>query len=249
MTPEAIHTEVCAVLQEVAAIHGDDVLVNGTTCPTSDLAGIDSQQLLQLTGELAHRLDIDDLNERMREVLASGTPFEREVRGRDGHALLLRILPYELSGQVAGIVLTVIDITLLDDARAALADSEASLRRRLAELQTLYRTAPAGLCFIDKRFRYVRANERMSVIDGVPLDEYPGRVIESVLPPMLAARVREAIQNVLDTGEPLVDSIFRVRTKAHPDEKRAYLVNYYPVSDETSGELLGCSCVVIERRR
>ena len=58
MANEAIHTEVCAVLQETVAIHSGDALVNGTTCPATDLAGIDSQQLLQLTGELAHRLDI-----------------------------------------------------------------------------------------------------------------------------------------------------------------------------------------------
>ena len=193
----------------------------------------------------ACRLDVPDLGERMREVVAAGVGHEREVRDRDGRALLLRLLPYELAGQIAGLVMTLIDIGLLDDARAALADSEARLRRRVAELQILYRTAPAGLCFFDRELRYVRANERMAEIDGVALADYAGRRVDEVLPEALAARLEPILRRVLDTGEPLVDNVIPARTAAHPDETRDYVVNYYPVRDPAAGPV-GVSCVIIE---
>jgi len=193
----------------------------------------------------SHRLVIDGLIERFGEVMQSGRTFEREVRDRDGGALLLRILPYELAGQVAGVVLTLVDIELLDDARVALAESEASLQRRVAELQTLYATAPAGLCFVDRRYRYVRANERMAQIDGVSPDSYSGKPLGDVLPPTLAARVQALMQGIFESGEPCLGLSMRVRTKAHPDEARRYLASYYPVR-EPSGDIAGCSCVIIE---
>ena len=194
----------------------------------------------------SHRLDIDDLVERFGSVMDSGRVFEREVRDREGRALLLRVLPYELSDQVAGVVLTLIDIQMLDDARVALADSEASLQRRIAELETLYATAPAGLCFIDRQFRYVRANERMSHIDGVPLESYAGNHLYDVLPTPLAKRAEGLMRTLFETGEPFLDQEMRVATKAHHGEKRRYVVNYYPVRD-TEGEIVGCSCVIVER--
>ena len=194
----------------------------------------------------SHRLDVGDLVGHFGETLRSGRKFEREVRDRDGRALLMRILPYELSGQVAGVVLTLIDIELLDDARVALADSEASLRRRVAELQTLYATAPVGLCFVDRRLRYARANERMAEIDGVEVGDYAGNRLSDVLPAELAERVGGIMRRVFETGEPFLDREIVATTRAHPDEERPYIVNYYPVR-EPGGEIAGCSCVIAER--
>ena len=193
----------------------------------------------------SHRLDVDDLPARMREVMATGRPYEREVRDREGRAFLLRLQPYRLSEQIAGVVMSIVDIALLDDARTALADSEASLRRRLAELQTLYETTPVGLSFFDRDLRYVRANARMAAIDGVNLNDYAGRLVGEVLPPALAARVEPLLRGVIDTDEPLVNARVQARTRAHPDEDRDYVVNYYPVPDGVGG-VMGVSCVIHE---
>ena len=194
----------------------------------------------------AHRLAIDDLPARFGEVLRSGRAFEREVRDREGRALLLRILPYELSDQVAGVVLTLIDIRMLDDARVALADSERALQRRVAELQALYETTPAGLCFIDRQFHYVRANRAMSQIDGVPLENYAGRSVREVLPEVLAERVEALLGDVFATGEARLGMVMSVVTQAHPAEPVDYIVNYHPVR-EPGGDIVGCSCVIVER--
>ena len=176
----------------------------------------------------SHRLDVDDLPARMREVMATGRPYEREVRDREGRAFLLRLQPYRLAGQIAGVVMSIVDIALLDDARTALADSEASLRRRLAELQTLYETTPVGLSFFDRDLRYVRANARMaddrrrgswtptpdasSARCCRPSARRPGRAVA-------ASRVVESRQ-AARRGRQRV-AMRATRTRAHPDEELA----------------------------
>lgn len=57
-TPE-IHACLVAVIEEAALANSTSVTVIGTTCPATDIAGIDSAQLLGATGELAHRLGIE----------------------------------------------------------------------------------------------------------------------------------------------------------------------------------------------
>jgi len=195
--------------------------------------------------DFSHRLDMPDMNERFRDVLLSGHTFEREVRDSREHALLLRILPYQISGQMSGIVLTLTDISLLDDARTALADSEDTLKHRLAELQGMYQSAPAGLCFIDTKYRYVRANERMADIDGLNVKDYPGNYVWDVVPEDISVRVKEIIKSTFDTGKPVLNLKIRSVTRVHPDEARDYIANYYPVRDDTDN-LIGCSVVIMQ---
>ena len=52
----------------------------------------------------------------------------------------------------------------------------------LIELETLYRTAPVGLCLVDRDLRYVRINERLAAINGKPPGEHIGRTIREIIP-------------------------------------------------------------------
>jgi PAS domain-containing protein len=60
---------------------------------------------------------------------------------------------------------------------AALRESEERAGRQLLELQTLYRTAPVGLALVDRDLRFLRINEKLAEIDGVPMDAYIGRTL------------------------------------------------------------------------
>ena len=47
-------------------------------------------------------------------------------------------------------------------------------RLQLSELDQLYRTAPVGLCFMDKELRFVRINDRLAAINGHSVEEDNG---------------------------------------------------------------------------
>jgi PAS domain S-box-containing protein len=113
--------------------------------------------------------------------------------------------------------------------------SEAESSRReaqesLAVVDAVFAAAPVGLAFMDTSFRYVRVNEALAALNGVPSAEHLGRTLRDVLGQDLASEIEPLHRQVLETGEPILDlSIERVLPAT--GETRNWLVSYYPVLD------------------
>jgi two-component system CheB/CheR fusion protein len=63
---------------------------------------------------------VGDLLGILTRVLHAGVPFEREVRDRDGHWYLMRVLPYRAKSGIEGVVLSLIDISALKETQQRL---------------------------------------------------------------------------------------------------------------------------------
>jgi PAS domain S-box-containing protein len=113
-----------------------------------------------------------------------------------------------------------------------------------ALLEGIFERAPVGLAVLDREGRYLRVNERLAEINGVPISEHLGRTIEDVLPG-LPTDVAEAIREVAQTGRPLIDTEIVGETPARPGVRREWLSSHWPVRDET-GEVIGTAAVIIE---
>lgn len=86
-----------------------------------------------------------------------------------------------------------------------LAQANEDLRERLAELETLYRDLPVGLCLLDPQLRYVRVNERLAAIHGISPAEHIGRKPSEVPPHSVMVLLEPLFQQVLDTGRPCLN--------------------------------------------
>ena len=115
----------------------------------------------------------------------------------------------------------------------------ASPARQLAELEHLYRTAPVGLCFVDRDLRYLHINERMAAMNGKPASEHIGRTVQEVIPGV-ALEVANIYRRVIETGEPALD--FEV-SGTTPGWSGTALVSFYPLTLE-DGAVQGVSTVV-----
>jgi PAS domain S-box-containing protein len=116
-------------------------------------------------------------------------------------------------------------------------------------LDALFESAPIGFAFFDRELRYVRVNEKLAEINGVPVEAHAGRTLGEVLPGMDRA-VEDAFRKVLETGEPLLEAEFEGWTPASAD-KRRFFTSIYPVAGP-DGETIGLGCVALEvtaRRR
>src|SRR6185503_5545655 len=51
-----------------------------------------------------------------------------------------------------------------------------------AALETLFQTAPVGMAFIDRTFRYVRVNDTLARYNGLPAEAHAGRIVADVVP-------------------------------------------------------------------
>ncbi len=134
---------------------------------------------------------------------------------------------------------------LYDAERRARAEAQLALAR----LNLLMDTAPVGLGFWDEALRYVRLNERLAEMNGVPLAAHLGRTVREVLP-KLGPTLEPIFREVLETGQSRVLEVTG-ETPAAPGLQRHWLVSYYPIRD-VDGASLGLGGVVVEitdRRR
>jgi len=144
---------------------------------------------------------------------------------------------HDESGVLAGYVAVIRDITE---------------RKRSAEelqgvnllLDTLLQTAPVGFCFLDRDLRYVRINERLALINGIPAEAHLGRHVSEIVP-SLVEPLRNVTGRILATGQAVVDHEFSGETPAAPGEMRFWNESWYPLRDG-AGEVLGFGGIVEE---
>ena len=118
---------------------------------------------------------------------------------------------------------------------------------RLTEIEQIYRLSPVGLCQLDKVGRFVRINQRMADISGLPVEAHIGRTLGEVIPD-LAERLMEIYRPVYERGEAVLD------TEIHGIVARAlrdWIASFFPaysVTGEVDG-LIGAFIEVTERKR
>jgi PAS domain S-box-containing protein len=127
-------------------------------------------------------------------------------------------------------------------AERLLRQSEERLRRQLAELDYIYRTAPVGLAFFDAELRFVRINERLAAINGLPVERHLGRSLREVLPE-ISRVVEPLLRRVVESGEAVLDHEVRGATPAEPDVERVWMASYYPFA-AVDGRILGVGAIV-----
>lgn len=98
----------------------------------------------------------------------------------------------------------------------------------LIELETLYRTAPVGLCLVDRDLRYVRINDRLAAINGKPPGEHIGRTIREIIPEA-ASQVEPVCQRVLESGESILDLEITGTLPAAPEVEKSWRCSYHPI--------------------
>ena len=131
----------------------------------------------------------------------------------------------------------------------SLRDNQRIANERLALIDTIYASAPVGLCFVDRDLRYVSVNNALAEMDGHPPDFYLGKSVRDAVPE-LAGVIEAYHHRVIESGQPIVDVEVNGTTQARPNEQRFWLCSYYPVRND-SGELLGVNVAVrdITRRK
>jgi PAS domain S-box-containing protein len=112
----------------------------------------------------------------------------------------------------------------------------------LAQLTTLFRTAPVGLGFVDTQLRFVRVNDVLARINGVPPEGHLGLRPTEVLG--RAGRLaEELLRQVLETGEPRVKHETNSEELGAPGPLRHFSGSFYPVRT-ADGRVLGVGALV-----
>ena len=108
------------------------------------------------TNTMQHPALVSDI----RQVLATGTRVEREVRDHRDRSYFLRILPYRAKGGTSGAVITFVEISGLKAAEDAL------FHERYL-LDSLLNSVPDAIYFRDTRGKLIRANPALAARVGL----------------------------------------------------------------------------------
>jgi PAS domain S-box-containing protein len=147
-----------------------------------------------------------------------------------------------------GTISVIIDVTDLKRAEQELLAAKRQSDEALALLDTLQSAAPIGFAFVDLSFRYVRVNDALAAINGIPAGDHIGKTVDEIAPglwppigPTYAALLEKnaAVVNVELSGE----------TRAKPDEIRHWLASYYPVRVRDSVIGIGIASIEVTDQR
>ena len=197
-------------------------------------AEIVGYSLEQLVGRSLH----DALSDSARgpaissatRVIETGEPiFNMEIR-RDvpedperSQVWLLNSHPVRQDGQVVGATAVLQEVTEIRRA-------EETARRRLAELESVYRNAPVGLSFIDTDLRYLRVNQVIADMNGLPIEEIVGKTYRD-LSPENADVAEPLLKGIVERGDSIRNLAVQSRTPADPETLRDFLLSMEPVRD------------------
>jgi PAS domain S-box-containing protein len=145
-----------------------------------------------------------------------------------------------------------IGIDIQDRVRAenSLRESQLQAQRQLLELESIYASAPIGLCVFDRRFRYLRINDRLAEINGMPASDHIGRTPHELVPD-LAAPAEKIFKRVLASGEPVWNFELSGTTAAQPGVQRTWIEHWLPLKGP-EGKVVGVSVIaeeITERKR
>jgi PAS domain S-box-containing protein len=147
-------------------------------------------------------------------------------------------------GELDSIFSIALDVTESKRAAQALRDSEEIARRRLAEIEAIYNSAHVGLCVLDRDLRFLRINQRMAEMNGLPVAGHIGKTVRDIVPEL--ADMAEALaRRIFQTGEPVVDVEFLGATKSQPGVQRSWTEHWLPLKDE-HGRVVGINLVAEE---
>ncbi len=132
----------------------------------------------------------------------------------------------------------------LEAANKKLQEAERNSRLQLAELETIYDSAPAGLCVFDPQLTYVRINKRLAEINGVAIEDHIGRTPWEVVP-AIADQAETVLRNILETGQPVRNIEFNGETLDQPGVPRTWLESWLPMKSD-DGQVIGINVVAQE---
>ena len=150
-------------------------------------------------------------------------PTHCEAIHNDGRVFLRRVTPYRINSRTDGAVITYVDISEQTRVARQLAES-------LTDIETIFRNAPIGLAQFAPDMTYLRINDMLAAINGIPAADHIGKRVAEVLPD-IGASIEALLDDVLRTGQTIGPREVRGTTPATGDREHVWLATWAPVLD------------------
>ncbi|MEU9131135.1 SpoIIE family protein phosphatase [Kitasatospora sp. NPDC048540] len=158
------------------------------------------------------------------------------VRHRSGHDVILEFRTHPIAGPGGQpLVLAVAsDVTAVR-----------RLQSDLAVLDGFFTQSPVGMAVYDTDLRFVRLNDALARINGLPVEQHLGRTVTEVLPGLNGEEIEAVMREVLAGGDAVVDTRSHGRTPGDPAHDHAWSASYFRLQ-RPDGRVLGVSSTIVD---
>lgn len=192
------------------------------------------------------------LKDFLREVFEKPGKVRYEIKiNKSDHSVINCVLEGTLSEFKDYCIAIVVDINELKPLEPELRDTQVKLEESTTlaklsflELENIYRNVPVGLCVLDLNLKYIRVNNRLAEINGIPAHEHIGKQVKDIVP-AFHETAEKIVKSILNTGEPRLGVEFIGKSPATPDEIRSWSEDWLPLKD-SMGRIVGINVSVIE---
>ena len=122
------------------------------------------------------------------------------------------------------------------------------LLETLALLDSMLQNAPIGFAFVDPQLRFVRLNQFLAEMCGIPLAQQLGRHASGLFPAAMAQEIEARLTQVFHSGSAIRNLEFTGELPSAPGTPRAWLIHAYPVRTQESIRWVGMIVVEITER-
>ncbi|MEG4318503.1 MULTISPECIES: PAS domain S-box protein [unclassified Microcoleus] len=129
---------------------------------------------------------------------------------------------------------------LYAEAQQALSQTSQSF----ALIDSLLEASPLAICFLDRQMRYIRVNRVLAELNGLSAEQHLGQDFRQLLPAS-STKLAPIIQQVIETGQPVLNVEVSGEPQGKSGELGYWLANYYPVKNE-SGEIIGAGIIIAD---
>ncbi|MYV67936.1 SpoIIE family protein phosphatase [Streptomyces sp. SID2131] len=205
-----------------------------------DLLGHRPEHVL---GRLATPLLVPDANRELADRLTVRVQAGETIMGtlpvrhRDGHTVAMEmwIVPAaDPEGRTGAMLIAVETSEVL------------RMRENLAAMESLFTQSPIGLALLGPDLRFLRVNDALALMNGVPAAEHVGRRLAEVVPGVNADSLEALMRQVLHTGTAVVDARRVGRTPADPGRDRVWSCSYAPLLDRGDRRPLGLIASLVD---
>ena len=162
----------------------------------------------------------------------------RRKSGEEFYSHLSLSVLKDSTGEVCGMIGYLTDIS---DRKSL----EKELALRQARFDAFFKDAPAGLCILNDRLRYVQVNKTIAEMNGISIADHIGKTVSEILPPDVASIVQPLYQQILNTKEPVLNIELSSPKPRMVGVRRHVAASYFPLLNESS-EAIGIGSVIIE---
>ncbi|MER7914099.1 PAS domain-containing protein, partial [Streptomyces sp. NPDC096068] len=205
-----------------------------------DLLGHRPEDVL---GRLAAPLLVPDANRELADRLTLRVQAGETIMGtlpvrhRDGHTVAMEmwIVPAaDPEGRTGAMLIAVETSEVL------------RMRENLAAMESLFTQSPIGLALLGPDLRFLRVNDALARMNGVPAAEHVGRRLTEVVPGVNADSLEALMRQVLHSGTAVVDARRVGRTPADPGRDRVWSCSYAPLLDRGDRRSLGLIASLVD---